>query len=119
MPDGTQTFAYDERNLVREITFKDGSVYTFTHDALMRLDSLTVTVGETSDTTCFVWDKDGLNLLAEKDTNGNVIAEYLHGYSPVEGIGTLIAAKKFVDSETFYQYPQPCVTVDYLLSYCT
>jgi len=53
-----------------------------------------------------VWDKGGLNLLAEKDASGNVTAEYIHGYSPVNGIGTLVAAKKTVGETTYYQYPQ-------------
>jgi len=56
--------------------------------------------------TYFVWDKGGLNLLAEKDASGNVTAEYIHGYSPVTGIGSLVAAKKTVGETAYYQYPQ-------------
>ncbi len=74
----------------------------FYHDGLMRRYAMENSAG----VTYFVWDKGGLNLLAEKDSSGNVTAEYIHGYSPVSGIGTLVAAKKMIGETAYYQYPQ-------------
>ncbi|NUM37151.1 MAG: hypothetical protein HUU50_21620, partial [Candidatus Brocadiae bacterium] len=53
----------------------------------------------------FTWDSNGLNLLAEEDSEGNITAQYVHGYTPIQGIGSLVAAKKEVEGCTYYQYP--------------
>ena len=57
------------------------------------------------------WDQNGMNLLLEKDDEGFETAEYTHGYTPIDGIGSLVEAKKTVWDEshtmgvTYYQYP--------------
>jgi len=100
--DGTTYFTYNDANLVTSITYPDSTVNYFYYDGLMRRYAMEDSAG----LTYFVWDKGGLNLLAEKDASGNVTAEYIHGYSPVTGIGSLVAAKKTVGETTYYQYPQ-------------
>jgi len=100
--DGTTYFTYNDANLVTSITYPDSTVNYFYYDGLMRRYAMEDSAG----LTYFVWDKGGLNLLAEKDASGNVTAEYIHGYSPVTGIGSLVAAKKTVDGTAYYQYPQ-------------
>ena len=46
-----------------------------------------------------------MNLLAERDSSGSVTAEYVHGFAPIDGIGSLVAARKTVSGATSYQYP--------------
>jgi len=54
--------------------------------------------------TYFVWDKNGMNLLVERDASGNVIADYTHGYAAIDGSGSLEAARKHASGVTYYQY---------------
>ncbi len=100
--DGTTYFTYNDANLVKSITYPDSTANYFSYDALMRRDSIIDSTG----TTYLQWDANGLNLLAERDASGSIVAEYTHGYSPVSGIGTMVAAKKVVNGTTYYQYPQ-------------
>ena len=71
------------------------------HDARMRMYAME----DGGETTYYTWDENGLNLLTERDAQGNVTAEYTHGHSPVDGAGTTAAARKQVDGCTYYQYP--------------
>ena len=97
--DGTVYFTFNPANLVNSIKYKDDTLNYFWYDAQLRRYAM-----EDSDgLRYFTWD--GLNLLAEQDAYGTVVAEYTHGASPIEGIGTMVAAKKAVDSSTYYDYP--------------
>ena len=46
-----------------------------------------------------------MDLLAERDISGAVTAGYTHGHTPIDGIGSTVAAKKDVGGTTYYQYP--------------
>ena len=89
-PDGTTYFAYNDADLVTSIRHKNGVMNYFHYDAQLRRYAM-----EDSDgLSYFTWDQHGLNLLAERDAAGTVTASYVHGESPVEGSGTLVAARK-------------------------
>jgi len=100
-PAGTQYFQYDDRDLVTAIRYRDGTAQYFHHDPRMRMYAME----DGGDTTYYTWDENGLNLLTERDASGAVTAEYTHGYSPVDGAGTTVAARKQVGGCTYYQYP--------------
>jgi len=100
-PAGTQYFQYDDRDLVTAIRYRDGTTQYFHHDARMRMYAME----DGGETTYYTWDENGLNLLTERDAQGNVTAEYTHGHSPVDGAGTTVAARKQVGGCTYYQYP--------------
>ena len=53
----------------------------------------------------FTCDSNGMNLLAERDIDGTVTAGYTHGHTPIDGIGSVVAAKKDVAGTAYYQYP--------------
>ena len=99
--DGSSYFSYNYANLVTDIRFKSGVSNYFFYDSRLRRYALQDSDG----LRYFTWDSGGLNLLYEKDPDGNVVAEYTHGYTPVAGIGSLVAAKKNVGGATYYQYP--------------
>ena len=101
-PAGTQYFTYDHRDLVSGIRYRDASTQYFHHDAQMRMYCME---DSETGTSYFTWDKNGLNILCERDAEGNVIAEYTHGYTPIDGIGSMVAARKEQDGATYYQYP--------------
>ena len=55
-------------------------------------------------------NQNGMNLLAEFDAYGNTIAEYTHGHAEIDGVGSMVAAKKTdwtdpMNPVTYYQYP--------------
>ena len=96
--DGTTYMQYNHANLVTDIRFKTGVCNYFWYDAQLRRYAMQDSDG----LRYFTWD--GLNLLVEQDDAGDVVAEYTHGTSPIEGIGTMVAAKKKVDGATYFQY---------------
>jgi RHS repeat-associated protein len=94
-------FSYNDTNLVTEIKYPGGQTNRFWYDALMRRYAME----DSSGLSYFTWDANGMNLLAERDSTGSVTAYYTHGYTPVDGIGSMVAAKKNAYSATYYQYP--------------
>jgi RHS repeat-associated protein len=60
---------------------------------------------DSSGLSYFTWDQNGMNLLAERDASGGTIAYYTHGYTPIDGIGSLAAAKREEAGTSYYQYP--------------
>ncbi len=83
------------------ITYKDGTPNTFHYDARGRRYA----VEESAGLRYFTWDGNGMNLLCERDESGDVTAEYTHGWTPVDGIGSMVAAVKTDGGGTYYQYP--------------
>jgi len=77
------------------------TVNYFSYDALQRRFA----VQEVSGLSYFTWDQNGMNLLCERDASGSVTAYYTHGYTPVDGIGSLVAAKRNEAGASYYQYP--------------
>ena len=90
--DGSSYFSYNYANLVTDIRFKSGVSNYFFYDSRLRRYALQDSDG----LRYFTWDAGGLNLLYEKDASGNVVAEYTHGYTPVAGIGSLVAARRML-----------------------
>jgi RHS repeat-associated protein len=99
-PDGTTYFTYNPANLVTSILFKDGSSNYFHYDAQQRRYALEEPTG----LRYFTWDANGMNLLCERDARGNVVAQYSHGYTPTNGIGSMVCAKS-MQGGTYYQWP--------------
>ncbi len=73
----------------------------FYHDANMRM----VAMDDAGTLTYYTWDRNGMNLLQERNASGTVTADYTHGYAPIDGSGTLAGAKKEASGVTYYQYP--------------
>jgi RHS repeat-associated protein len=99
--DGTMYFSYNPVNLVTAIAYKSGVANYFYYDARMRRYA----IEESAGLRYFTWDRNGTNLLCERDAGGNLTAEYAHGYTPIDGIGSMTAARKPVGATTYYQYP--------------
>jgi hypothetical protein len=87
--------------LVTEIKYPGGQTNRFWYDAMLRRCAME----DSSGLSYFTWDQNGMNLLAERDASGGTIAYYTHGYSVVNGIGTLVAAKREEAGASYYQYP--------------
>ncbi len=100
-PDGTIYFEYNHANLVTRITHKNGIDNYFHYDAMLRRYAMQDSDG----LRYFTWDRNGVNLLAERDQSGTVTAEYKHGYVPIQGIGSMVYAKKKVGWLYHDQYP--------------
>jgi len=100
-PDGTTYFEYNDANLVANIRFKDGTPNYFHYDAQLRRYAMEDSAG----LSYFTWDTNGMSLLAERDLTGATTAEYVHGHTPIPGIGSLVAASKEGGGTTYYQYP--------------
>jgi len=94
-------FEYNDVNLVTSIRYTDGTMNYFSYDAFMRRFA----VQEASGLSYFTWDQNGMNLLCERDASGSVTAYYTHGYSDVDGIGSLVGAKRNEAGASYYQYP--------------
>lgn len=73
----------------------------FHYDARLRRYAMQDSAG----LTYLTWDTNGMNLLAERDYYGNLTAQYSHGYTPIDGIGSMAAAEKIRGDVTYYQYP--------------
>jgi len=100
-PGGTTYFAYIGAGLVSAIAYKTGVANYFYYDAELRRYA----IEESTGLRYFTWDENGMNLLCERDAAGAVVAEYAHGETPINGIGSLTAAKKADGGSTYYQYP--------------
>ena len=99
--DGSTYFEYNHADLVISIKYKNGVENRFFYDAKLRRFAM-----EDSDGLAyFTWGCCGLKLLVERDSAGNVTSRYSHGYAPVNGVGTMTAARKDVGGDTYYQYP--------------
>ena len=99
--DGNIYFEFNQADLVTRISYKDGRENYFYYDGLLRRQALIDSDG----LRYFTWDQGGLNLLEERDISGTVTAEYTHGYSAVNGVGSMVTAHKTVDGANYYQYP--------------
>jgi len=105
-PTGATYFEYSDADLVTSISYPSGVANYFYYDGKLRRYAM-----EDSDGLAyFTWDQNGMNLLTEFDAYGNTIAEYTHGYTPIDGIGSMVAAKRtdYTDPMfpvTYYQYP--------------
>ena len=98
---GSTYFEYSDANLVTSIRYKDGTPNYFYYDGLLRRYAIEDSCG----LAYFTWDANGMNLLAERDVCDNVRAGYTHGHTPIDGIGSVAAARKDVSGTTYYQYP--------------
>ena len=72
-----------------------------TYDARMRRFAME----DSNGLSYFTWDANGMNLLQERDASGGVTAGYTHGYTPIDGIGSMVAASRTASGATYYQYP--------------
>jgi RHS repeat-associated protein len=101
---GGQTlyFDYNSRNLVSGISNTDPSFTPnyFEYNALGQRIKKTDSTG----TTRYLWD--GLNILLELDGSGNLTRRYTHGYTPIEGVSTLIAVEGPIQCPCFYHFDQ-------------
>ena len=100
---GTSTtyFEYNPNNLVRSIHYPNGTLNYFHYDSSLRRYALE----DSNGLRYFTWDSNGTDLLAERNLEGEVVANYTHGYTPIDGIGSMVAAEKTVGTVTYYQYP--------------
>ena len=71
---------YNGANLVTAIAYKSGVANYFYYDSQMQRYAIEDSAG----LRYFTWDRNGMNLLCERDAEGNVTAEYAHGYSAIE-----------------------------------
>ena len=71
----------------------------------MLADNLRYAAEDSDGLRYFTWDRNGMNLLMERDIYGTVVAQYSHGFASVEGSESLQAARKIVDGVAYYQYP--------------
>ena len=97
----TTYFAYNSVNLMTQVTFRNGVTNSFSYDALNRRRALVDSNGP----AYFMYDKDGLCQLVERNNTGNVRAEYTRGFAPIAGIGDMVAAKINTATTSYYQYP--------------
>ena len=86
---------------MRSIHYPNGTLNYFHYDSSLRRYALE----DSNGLRYFTWDSNGTDLLAERNAEGEVVANYTHGYTPIDGIGSIVAAEKTVGSVTYYQYP--------------
>ena len=98
--DGTTYFTYNHANLVTSILFKEGTPNYFHYDAMQRRYA----IQESTGLRYFTWDRNGMNILCERDSTDSVVVQYSHGYTPTDGIGSMAGAKDTQDG-TYYQWP--------------
>ncbi len=77
-------FQYGANQLVTQVAPTGVSPWNFGYDA--GLNRYTIDKGGT--VSYYLWD--GLNLLEERDSSGNLIARYSYGYSSIYGIGSCV-----------------------------
>ena len=99
--DGSTYFRYNHADLVTSIKYKNGVANYFFYDGKLRRYA----IQDSDGLAYFTWGACGCKLLVERDSRGSVTACYSHGYSPVNGVGTMTAARKDVGRDTYYQYP--------------
>jgi len=83
---------YDFKNRLVKVSFPDGTPMTFTYDALGR--RISKTIG--SQSIRYLWD--GSELLAELDSQGNLLRSYVHG--PV--IDEILYQEDYTKNETLF-----------------
>jgi hypothetical protein len=76
-------------------------LHQFTYDAMLRRS----VVQDSGGIRYFTWDTGGMNLLCERDASASTTAYYTHGYTPIDGIGSLVASKQQEAGASYYQYP--------------
>jgi YD repeat-containing protein len=98
----TTYFSYNSRNLISGICNTDPSFTPnyFTYNALGQR----ITKTDSTGTTRYLWD--GLNIVLELDDSGNLTRRYTHGYSPIEGVSSLIAVEGPIRCPCFYHFDQ-------------
>jgi YD repeat-containing protein len=105
-PGGATYFQYNDADLVSSIVYPGGTANYFYYDGKLRRYA----IRDSGGLAYFTWDRNGMNLLVEKDAYGNTIAEYTHGYTPVDGIGSIVERKLTVPGQwppvTYYRYDQ-------------
>ena len=100
-PDGDIDLEYNYADLVTGIKHKNGESNYFYYDAQL----IRYAMEDSNGLSYFTWDSNGLNLLAEQDSTGATTAKYTHGYTPIDGIGSMVGAVKSEAGGTYYQYP--------------
>jgi YD repeat-containing protein len=98
----TTYFSYNSRNLVSGISNTDPTFTPnyFEYNALgQRIKKV-----DSTGTTRYLWD--GLNILLETDASGNLTRRYTHGYTPIEGVSSLIAVEGPIQCPCFYHFDQ-------------
>jgi len=88
-------------NLMSRATFRNGVSNYFYYDALNRRRA----IKESTGASYFVYDKDGLCLLVERNAAGSVTGAYTRGCAPVDGIGDLVVSQINTATTTYYRYP--------------
>ena len=101
LPEGSTYFSYNDADLVTSVRYKSGICNYSHYDANLRRYALEDSAG----LAYFTWDQNGMNLLAERDSTGEVTAEYAHGQTPINGIGSMTGAAKAQYGSTYFQYP--------------
>ena len=99
--DGSVYFEYNHADLVTRISYKNGTENYFYYDSKLRRYAMIDSGG----LIYFSYGGCGLRTFVERDAAGAVTSEYVHGYSPVNGIGTMVAARKVAGGVNYYQYP--------------
>ena len=98
--DGTIYFMYSDANLVTESKQKSGVMNHFYYDVQLHRCG----IQDSDGLSYFRWDHNGVNLVSERTAAGTLTADYAHGYTRINGIGSLAAARKLNGGAT-YQYP--------------
>ena len=86
---------------MRSIHYPSGTLKYFHYDSSLRRYALE----DSNGLRYFTWDSNGTDLLTERNAEGEVVANYTHGYTPIDGIGSMVAAEKTAGTLTYYQYP--------------
>lgn len=103
---GATYFEYNDADLVTSIVYPSGVANYFHYDGKLRRYAMEDSTG----LSYFVWDDTGMNLLMVKDDQGRITAEYEHGFTPIDGIGSIVRVKL-----TDWSDPQnPVTTLRYL-----
>jgi YD repeat-containing protein len=98
----TTYFGYNSRNLISSISSTDPTFTPnyFEYNALgQRIKKV-----DSTGTTRYLWD--GLNILLELDQYGALKRRYTHGYTPIEGVSSLIAVQGTMQCPCFYHFDQ-------------
>jgi YD repeat-containing protein len=92
----TTYFEYGPQQMLTKVTppAGQGEAWEFAYDG--QLNRYWMNRGGTE--AYYLWD--GLNLLEERDTAGNLLTRYTHGYSPIYGIGSCVEILKPASGST-------------------
>ena len=96
---GTTYYEWTPENMLSRIDFADGGHNYFEYDGNLGR----VRKDDSAGTTKYTWD--GLNILLERDAADQPMRPYVHGHTPIYGIGSLVAHE--ADGElSFYHQDQ-------------